>query len=135
MHVLIIENHRDAVPGLFDFLETKGHVVDVAGIGFMGRHLEMTCHYDAILLNLAHAGTEEMALCRSLRERGRNTAPILMLSILDTLNEKIASLEAGADDFLAKPVSLSEIESRMRMLFRLGTRLKARADQVPSMIG
>ena len=135
MHVLIIENHRDAVPGLFDFLEAKGHVVDVAGIGFMDRNLAMSCHYDAILLNLVHAGSEEMALCRSLRERGGKTTPILMLSVLDTLDDKIASLEAGADDFLAKPVSLSEIESRLRVLFRLGSRLKARADQVPSMIG
>ena len=95
----------------------------------------MSCHYDAILLNLVHAGMEEMALCRSLRERGGKTTPILMLSVLDTLDDKIASLEAGADDFLAKPVSLSEIESRMRVLFRLGLRLKARADLMPSMFG
>lgn len=124
MHVLIIEDHRNAVPGLFDFLESRGHIVDVAGVSFMGRNLAMSCHYDAILLNLIHAGAEEMALCRSLRERGRNTTPLLILSILYSIDEKIAALEAGADDYLAKPVSLSEIESRLRVLFRLGSKMK-----------
>lgn len=120
------------MPGLFDFLEGKGHVVDVAGISFMARNLAMSNHYDAILLN---AGLDELALCQSLRAGAWVTTPILMLSARVTLDDKIACLEAGADDFLVKPVPLQEIESRLRVLFRLRNRLRGRVGLASNVTG
>lgn len=126
MHVLIIEDHRDVASGLFDFLEAKGHSVDVAGISFTGRNPAMVSQYDAIVLDVVSPGIEGVALCRTLREKCCTATPILMISERDKLDDKIAGLEAGADDYLVKPVSMNEIESRLRVLFRLGARTKMR---------
>jgi DNA-binding response OmpR family regulator len=119
MHVLIVEDNEDMASNMFDFLETKGHVVDVAGCGIAGRHLALSTQYDAIVLDVMLPGMDGITLCRNLREAGCKTTPILMISARDTPDDKIAGLEAGADDYLVKPVTLKEIELRLRVLFRL----------------
>jgi DNA-binding response OmpR family regulator len=68
------------------------------------------------------------ALCRKLREEGCTLTPILMLSEHDSLDDKIACFEAGADDYLVKHATMSEIESRLRVLFRMKSRSKANAN-------
>ena len=125
MHVLIIEDRYDSTSGLSDFLETKGHIVDTAGSGISCRHLALVGQYDAIVLNVLLPETDGIGLCRKLREEECNATPILMISLRDSLEEKIACMEAGADDYLAQPVTLSEFESRLRVLFRLSSRAKA----------
>ena len=118
MRVLIIEDNRDLASNMFDFLETKGHVVDAAGDGITGMHLALVNEYDAIVLDLMLPGMDGITLCRKLREEGGKDTPILMITARDSLEDKIAGLEAGADDYLVKPAELREIELRLRVLFR-----------------
>jgi DNA-binding response OmpR family regulator len=128
MHVLIIEDRYDSTSGLSVFLETKGHVVDTAGSGISCRHLALVGQYDAIVLNVILPETDGIGLCRKLREEECNATPILMISMRDSLDERIACLEAGADDYLAQPVTMSEFELRLRVLFRMSSRTKMNAN-------
>ena len=118
MRVLIIEDNRDLASNMFDFLETKGHVVDAAGDGITGMHLALVNQYDAIVLDLMLPGMDGITLCRKLREDGGKDTPVLMITARDSLDDKIAGLEAGADDYLVKPAELREIELRLRVLLR-----------------
>lgn len=121
MRVLIIEDNKDLASNMFDFLEAKGHVVDAAGDGITGLHLALVNHYDAIVLDLMLPGIDGITLCRKLREEGGKNTPILMITARDALDDKIAGLEAGADDYLVKPAELREVELRLRVLSRRGS--------------
>lgn len=118
MRILIIEDNTDLASNMFDFLEAKGHVVDAAGDGITGLHLALVNQYDAIVLDLMLPGMDGITLCRKLRGEGGNHTPILMITARDSLDDKIAGLEAGADDYLVKPAELREVELRLRVLFR-----------------
>jgi DNA-binding response OmpR family regulator len=118
MRVLIIEDNRDLASNMFDYLETKGHVVDAAGDGITGMHLALVNQYDAIVLDLTLPGMDGITLCRKLREEAGKDTPVLMITARDSLDDKIAGLEAGADDYLVKPAELREIELRLRVLLR-----------------
>ncbi len=120
MRVLIIEDNRDLAANMFDFLEEKGHVVDAAGDGITGLHLALVNQYDAIVLDLMLPGMDGITLCRKLREEGGKSTPILMITARDSLEDKIIGLEAGADDYLVKPIELREVELRLRVLHRRG---------------
>lgn len=120
MRILIIEDNRDLASNMFDFLEAKGHVVDAAGDGITGMHLALVNQYDAIVLDLMLPGMDGITLCRKLREEGGKSTPILMITARDALDDKIAGLEAGADDYLVKPAELREVELRLRVLYRRG---------------
>ena len=80
MRVLIIEDNRDLASNMFDFLETKGHVVDAAGDGITGMHLALVNQYDAIVLDLTLPGLDGITLCRKLREEGGKDTPVLMIT-------------------------------------------------------
>ena len=118
MRVLIIEDNCDLASNLFDFLEARGHIPDAAGDGITGLHLAMVNQYDAVVLDLMLPGMDGITLCRKLREEGGKTTPILMITGRDSLDDKIAGLEAGADDYLIKPAELREVEMRLRVLHR-----------------
>lgn len=118
MRVLIIEDNVDLASDMFDFLEAKGHILDSAGNGITGMHLALVNEYDAIVLDLILPGMDGITLCRKLREEGGKTTPILMITGRDRLEDKIAGLEAGADDYLTKPIELCEVELRLRVLCR-----------------
>jgi DNA-binding response OmpR family regulator len=118
MRVLIIEDNRDLASNMFDFLEAKGHVVDAAGDGITGMHLALVNQYDAIVLDLTLPGMDGITLCRKLREEGGKETPVLMITARDSMEDKIAGLEAGADDYLVKPAELREVELRLRVLLR-----------------
>ncbi|MDO8989962.1 MAG: response regulator transcription factor [Sideroxyarcus sp.] len=118
MRILIIEDNRDLATNMFDFLEGKGHVVDAAGDGITGMHLALVNQYDAIVLDLTLPGMDGITLCRKLRDEGGKSTPVLMITARDSLDDKIAGLEAGADDYLVKPAELREVELRLRVLYR-----------------
>jgi DNA-binding response OmpR family regulator len=118
MRVLIIEDNCDLASNMFDFLEARGHIPDAAGDGVTGLHLAMANQYDAVVLDLMLPGMDGITLCRKLREEGGKTTPILMITGRDSLDDKIAGLEAGADDYLIKPAELREVEMRLRVLHR-----------------
>jgi len=130
MRVLIIEDNRDLAANMFDFLEVKGHVVDAAADGITGLRLALTNQYDAIILDLVLPGMDGITLCRKFNEASNKNTPILMITARDSLEDKIIGLEAGADDYLVKPVELREVELRLRVLLRRGIESKLKERMV-----
>lgn len=117
MNILLIEDNRDLALNLFDYFEAKGYTMDLAEDGISGLHLAASNQYDALILDLMLPGINGLTLCRRLREAGKQT-PVLMLTARDSLDDKIAGLEAGADDYVVKPFALREVEARLRALVR-----------------
>lgn len=113
MHILIIEDDLAIAANLYDFLESRGHTADAAVNGIAGLHLAVTQRFDAILLDLGLPGMNGMTLCRKLRQESQIDTPILMLTARDTLDDKLAGFEQGADDYLVKPFALKEVEARL----------------------
>lgn len=118
MHILIVEDNRAIAANLYDFLESHGHSVDVAHDGAKGLQLATRQHFDAILLDLGLPKLDGVAVCRRLREESGVNTPILMLTARDTLKEKLAGFESGADDYLVKPFALEEVAARLLALHK-----------------
>jgi DNA-binding response OmpR family regulator len=116
--ILLVEDNRDIAEMVVEFLERKGYAVDYAGDGVTGLHLAVTNSYDVIVLDLMLPGLDGLAMCRKLREEAKRDTPLLMLTARDTVNDKIAGLDAGADDYLVKPFEIRELEARIRTLLR-----------------
>lgn len=116
--LLLIEDHRDIAEMVYEYLEGRGYTLDHAGDGLTGLHLAVSNPYDAIILDLMLPGMDGMELCEKLRKEARCPTPILMLTARDTLQDKIAGFEVGADDYLVKPFDIQELEARVRALIR-----------------
>jgi DNA-binding response OmpR family regulator len=118
LKLLIVEDDVDLGANLCDHFTARGHYVDLAADGKAGLHLAATENFDAILLDLMLPGLDGIELIHRLREEIGRTTPILVISARDTVSERIAGLEAGADDYLVKPFALAEAEARMLALVR-----------------
>jgi two-component system, OmpR family, response regulator len=94
--------------------------VDVAGDGREALWLATENPYDAIVLDVMLPDLDGFEVCRKLREAGR-WSPVLMLTARDAVHDRVAGLDAGADDYLTKPFSFAEFLARLRALFRRGT--------------
>ncbi|CAK0740788.1 hypothetical protein CCP4SC76_1060006 [Gammaproteobacteria bacterium] len=121
MRLLIIEDNHDLLANLCEYLEDRGHTVDTAEDGLTGLHLAVCNPYDAILLDVILPGLNGFAVCRKLREEAGRETPILMLTARDSVEDRVAGLEAGADDYVIKPFALREVEARLRALVRRAT--------------
>jgi DNA-binding response OmpR family regulator len=116
--LLLVEDHQDIAEMVYGFLERRGYSVDYAGDGITGLHLAVSNDYDLIVLDLMLPGMDGIDLCRKLRSEARKSTPLLMLTARDTLQDKVAGLDAGADDYLIKPFAIQELEARVRALLR-----------------
>lgn len=116
--LLIIEDDRQVAESMGDFLAARGHSIDFAADGISGLHLAVTHHYDAIVLDLRIPGMDGLEVCRKLRGVAKSAIPVLMLTGLDALDDKLMGLQAGADDYLVKPFSMHELDARLRALIR-----------------
>ena len=116
--ILLIEDNRDIAEMVAEFLEGKGYAVDHAGDGVTGLHLAVTNPYDVIVLDLMLPGLDGLAVCRKLREEAKRDTALLMLTARDTVDDRVAGLDAGADDYLVKPFEIRELEARIRTLLR-----------------
>ena len=116
MRVLIIEDDLDIATNLYEFLEGRGNVVDLARDGVTGMHLAVAGGFDAIVLDLGLPGVDGLGLCRKLRRDARQDVPVLILTARDMLDDKLAAFESGADDYLVKPFALREVEARLNAL-------------------
>lgn len=119
MHLLLIEDNPDLVANLSDFLEGRGHTLDIAYTGFAGLGFALENEYDALILDLMLPGIDGFEVCARLRANGR-TLPILMLTARDGLEDKLEGFASGADDYLVKPFALRELEARLLALARRG---------------
>ena len=118
MLILIVEDNPDILLNLYSFLEPKGYTVDSARNGYGGLALASENLYDVIILDVMLPGLNGLDLCRKLRSELRASTPVLMLTARDSLLDKVAGFDSGADDYLAKPYSLVELEVRLRALVR-----------------
>lgn len=119
MHkILIIEDNPDIVANIYAFFEPKGYELDNAHNGPSGLSLLAENQYDVILLDVMLPGMNGTELCRTLREKLHIKTPVLMLTARDTISDKVAGFDSGADDYLVKPFSLVELEVRVKALLR-----------------
>ncbi|WP_422505640.1 response regulator transcription factor [Stenotrophomonas sp. GZD-301] len=116
MRLLVIEDNRQLVANLFDYFESRGHVLDVAPDGVTGLHLAVTHAYDALVLDWMLPRMEGPEVLRRLRADHGSEVPVIMLTARDELPDKIAGFRAGADDYLTKPFALPELEVRLEAL-------------------
>ena len=124
-HILIVEDNRDIAEMLYEYLEGRGYVLDYAADGVTGLHLAVAGNYQAIILDLMLPGIDGLAVCERLRNDAKKSTPVLMLTARDTLQDKIAGLDTGADDYLVKPFEIEELEARLRAILRRSQRTNA----------
>ena len=116
--ILIIEDNPDIVANIYAFFEPKGFELDNAHNGLSGLALASSNRYDVILLDVMLPGMDGTKLCKTLREELHDKTPVLMLTARDTILDKVAGFDSGADDYLIKPFSLVELEARIKALIR-----------------
>ena len=116
MRILIVEDHRDLAGNIGDYLEVQGYSVDFAMDGISAMHLALTKSFDVIVLDIMLPGMDGLTFCRKLRQEAEQATPVLMLTARDTLPDKLAGFEAGADDYLVKPFALQELAARIAAL-------------------
>lgn len=98
-------------------LQEHGYAVDVAYDGPEGLDLALQEPYDLLILDVMLPGMDGLTLCRRLRQERRNT-PVLMLTARDGVDDRVAGLDSGADDYLVKPFAFRELLARVRALLR-----------------
>ncbi|HHK75278.1 MAG TPA: response regulator, partial [Rhizobiales bacterium] len=117
MHILIIEDDAQAARYLQKGLAESGHVADHAVDGETGLAMAQDGHYDVLIVDRMLPGLDGLGLIRALRAQGDMT-PVLVLSALDGVDDKVMGLRAGGDDYLAKPYAFSELLARIEGLAR-----------------
>ncbi len=118
MDVLIVEDNQDIAANIGDYLTAHSHTCDFAMDGISALHLALTNNYDVIVLDLMLPGMDGMTVCGKLRQDAGKQVPILMLTARDTLPDKLAGFDVGADDYLVKPFALPELLARLLAVTR-----------------
>ncbi len=118
MRILLVEDHPDILANLYGFFESKGHVLDAARNGYAALALASENSYDVIVLDIGLPGLNGLELCQKLRGELALATPVLMLTARDSLSDKVAGFDSGADDYLVKPFSLVELDVRLNALVR-----------------
>jgi len=117
MRILVIEDHPDLAANVGDYLSAQGHAVDFAADGPTGLARAQAGGVDVVVLDRLLPGLDGASLCRRLRGAGITT-PVLMLTALDAVSDRVDGLSAGADDYLVKPFAMSELSARLAALHR-----------------
>ncbi|HJU69059.1 MAG TPA: response regulator transcription factor [Gemmatimonadaceae bacterium] len=119
MRILVVEDDRKVAGFIEQGLREEGYVVDLARDGDEATLLAHVTDYDVILLDVVLPKKNGFQIAAELRREGRNT-PILMLTSRDAVEDVVRGLDAGADDYLAKPFPFDELLARIRALSRRG---------------
>lgn len=117
MRILVVEDERDLCDVLAEGLELDGYAVDKCFDGVAAYELICVESYDLVILDLNLPGMDGMEVLRKVRAQDR-AVKILILSARSTVTDKVAGLDEGANDYLAKPFSFGELEARVRNLLR-----------------
>ena len=118
MRILVIEDNRDILANILDYLELKGFIVDCAQDGLSGMHLALTQPYNLIVLDIMLPGMDGYQICQKLRQEAGNNTPIIMLTARDALDDRLVGLNAGAEDYLVKPFDVVELLARVEVVLR-----------------
>lgn len=119
MNVLIVEDNPGAVRFLKQAITEAGYVAQVANDGLTAFDMAIGAAFDLILLDIMLPGLDGFAVCRRLRA-ANITTPILIITAKDALDDKVAGLDSGADDYIVKPFQVAELLARARALLRRG---------------
>jgi len=117
MRLLVVEDEPEVGAFLLRVLREAAWAADVARTGAQALKSLASLEYDLVILDLGLPDIDGFELCRLIRERGDRT-PVLMLTARDAVNDRVRGLDAGADDYLAKPFAVSELLARLRSLAR-----------------
>ncbi len=117
MRILIVEDEPNLARQLRQTLESAGYAVDSAHDGEEGQFLGETENYDAVILDLGLPEVDGLTVLDRWRKSGQRM-PVLVLTARDSWSDKVAGLDAGADDYLAKPFQSEELIARLRALIR-----------------
>jgi len=120
MRILLVEDDRVLADALSRALVQSAHAVDAVSTGEEADHALALGIYDLAILDIGLPGLSGLEVLQRLRAR-KATTPVLMLTAFDTLADRVRGLDLGADDYLAKPFDLPELEARVRALLRRST--------------
>jgi len=124
MRILVVEDEKKVASFIKKGLEEEFFSVDVAFNGKEGLELASSEEYDLIILDIMIPFIDGITLTKELRKRNILT-PILLLTVKDSVSDKVEGLDAGADDYLTKPFAFEELTARVRALLRRGEKLKS----------
>ena len=117
MRILVVEDDREAAAYLTRGLKESGHIVDHAPDGEDGLHLAMAGNYDVAVVDRMMPRLDGLSMVRRMRDEGNKT-PVLFLSALGEVDDRVKGLRAGGDDYLAKPYAFVELLARIDALVR-----------------
>ncbi len=120
MRILLVEDDDILADALSRALVQSAYAVDVVGDGEQGDAALALAIYDLVILDIGLPGLSGLEVLRRLRAR-KSSVPVLMLTAMDALADRVKGLDLGADDYLAKPFDLPELEARVRALLRRGS--------------
>jgi DNA-binding response OmpR family regulator len=120
MRILVVEDDRKVASFIHDGLAREGYAVDVLHDGSHAGEQANALDYDAVVLDLMLPGRSGFQVLRDIRAR-KAALPILILTARDSLEERVAGLDSGADDYMVKPFALAELSARLRAVQRRGT--------------
>jgi two-component system OmpR family response regulator len=123
LRILVVEDSVKMAALLKRGLEEEGYAVDVASTGEDGLWMAAETPSDVVVLDVMLPDMDGFEVCRQMRERGQ-WAPVLMLTARDGVPDRVRGLDAGADDYLTKPFSFTELAARTRALLRRGARVR-----------
>lgn len=123
-HVLVVEDEKKTATLVRKALEAGGFAVEVRRRGDEGLATAIATPFDGIVLDIMLPGRDGLSVLRQLRAQGNRT-PVLLLSARGEVNERVAGLDAGAEDYLPKPFVIAELVARVRALGRRNTEAKA----------
>ena len=119
MRILVVEDEKKTASFIRKALQAEGFAVDVCGNGDAALAAAAATPFDALVLDIMLPGRDGLGVLSQLRER-KNATPVLLLSARGEVNERVAGLNAGADDYLPKPFVIAELVARVRALVRRG---------------
>src|SRR5919106_86059 len=117
VRILVVEDEKKVASFIKRGLEEEGYAVDVAADGEEGLTLALTRVHDLIILDIRLPKMDGLRVLQALRQDGV-TAPVLLLTVRATIEDKVLGLDAGADDYLTKPFAFQELLARVRALLR-----------------
>mgnify|MGYP000935139260 CR=1 FL=1 len=124
MRILVVEDEKKTASFIRKALQAEGFAVDVCRTGDDALAAASTTSFDGIVLDIMLPGRDGLSVLRQLRERS-NATPVLLLSARGEVNERVDGLNAGADDYLAKPFVIAELVARIRALGRRSSDTKS----------
>lgn len=124
MRILIVEDNPNMASALREGLRAQGYAVDVAHTGYEGEEMALGEPYDLVVLDRMLPDRDGVDVCRNIRRAGFSS-PVLVLTALTSTPDKVSGLDAGADDYLAKPFEFDELLARIRALLRRGQATEA----------